>query len=98
MNILLFGIWETPISDYWFFYFVLGIAGFLLCYLNRYLLVLVIPVIIWFSVSDFQNFYHSVNVRPDSLYIFWAFLSMMLAMTASVFGALMNKRKVKSLS
>ncbi len=41
MNILLFGFFDTPITNYWFFYFALGIAGFLVCYFNRYLLVLV---------------------------------------------------------
>lgn len=97
MEILLFGIWETPVSYYWLFYGIVGLLGFLLCYLNRYLIVLIIPIIVWFAVSDYQYFYHKVNVIPDDSYIFSAVFAMVLALVATVFGFVMNMRKTKSL-
>lgn len=97
MELLLFGFWDIPISYYWLFYGILGLVGFLLCYFNRYLLALVIPIIVWFAVSDFQHFYKSLNVNPSDSYVFSAFLAMLFAVAVSVFGAIANKRKVKHL-
>ncbi len=97
MEILLFGFWDIPISYYWLFYGIFGLVGFLLCYFNRYLIALVIPIIVWFAVSDYQYFYHIINLRPDDSYIYSAVLAMVLAIAASVFGDVLNKRKVKPL-
>ena len=99
MSILLFGIWDIPISNYWLFYFALGIIGFFLCYFKRYFLVLILPVIIWFSISDFQSFYQSKQgIYPGNDYVFLAVTSMVLALLASVLGAMLNSKKLKALS
>ncbi len=99
MSILLFGIWDIPISNYWLFYLALGIIGFLLCYFKRYFLALVLPIIIWFSMSDFQSFYQSrQGIYPSNDYVFLAVIAMVLALLASVLGAILNSRKLKALS
>ncbi len=54
MEFLLFGYWGTPISSYLIVYFGLGAIGFLAAYFHRYLLALIIPIIVWFSISDYQ--------------------------------------------
>ena len=97
MEILLFGIWDIPVSNYWFFYGFFGVVGFLLCYFNRYLVVLVVPIIVWFAVSDVQHFYHSINVRPEDSYIFSAVLAMVLAFVLTILGLVVNIRKTKHL-
>ncbi len=99
MIILLFGIWDKSINDYWLFYFVLGIIGFLLCYFRRYFLALMLPVVIWFSISDFQSFYQSnQGIYPGNDYVFQAGIAMILALLASVLGAVMNNRKLHRLN
>ena len=99
MTILLFGIWDKPVSDYWLFYCVLGIVGFLLCYFRRYFLVLILPVIIWFSNLDIQSFYQSrQGIYPGNGYVFLAVATMILALLASVFGAILNNRKLMALN
>lgn len=99
MNILLFGIWDKSINDYWLFYCVLGIVGFLLCYFRRYFLALMLPVIIWFSISDFLSFYQVRHtIYPGNNYVFQAGIAMMLALLASIFGTMISNRKSKPLN
>jgi hypothetical protein len=97
MNILLFGIWEMPVTNYLYFYLLAGLVGFILCYFNRYLLPLVAIALLWFSITDFTYFYHIINLRPDNSYIFKATLSMIFAILASVVGAIVNLKKVRAL-
>ncbi len=92
MEFLLFGYWGTPISSYLIIYFGLGAVGFLAAYFHRYLLTLIIPIIVWFSVSDYQGFYR-YNVGPDNSYVFFVTIAMVLAVAASIIGAVLGKKK-----
>jgi len=92
MRLLMFGIWDIPISLYWLFYFVLGIIGFAVSYFNRYLFLLAVAVISTFSILDFSDFFGSVTT-PSEYYVFQVAISMTFAVLASLAGAILNQKK-----
>jgi len=92
MEILLFGYWGVPISSYLVVYFGLGAVGFLAAYFHRYFLALIIPIIVWFFVSDYRGFYR-YNVGPENSYVFFVTIAMVLAVAASIIGAVIGKKK-----
>lgn len=93
MKIFFFGMWDMPITSYLLVYLALGVVGFLAAYVHRYLLGVIVPIIIWFAISDFREFYRS-NIGPDPMYVFQVTLSMILAVTVSVYGAFLQRRRV----
>lgn len=93
MEILLFGVWDVPVSSYLWPYLLLGLIGSIACYLNRYFLVLIIPIILWFAISDFRRFYR-YDIGPNNEYVFFVGLSILLAMAAAIGASVLNKRKI----
>jgi len=92
----IFGFIDTPVTNYVLFYGLLGVLGFLACRFRGYLIIAAIPLIIWFSVSEIQWFYHSIKVRPDNTYIAIAMSSMVFAVIASGIGAAWSfRRRIK---
>ncbi len=94
MDIFFLGVWEIPISSYLLFYILLGSVGFLVCYWNRYFLALIIPIVGWFVIGDFQDFYR-YNVGPPADYLLQVVLSMVFAVAAPLIGAIVSKRKIR---
>jgi hypothetical protein len=90
--LFLFGFWDVPETSYWLFYFILGAIGFLVSYWNRLALVLAIPTVLWFVVSDFRTFYR-YPVHPDNWWVFSVSVSMMFAVIAPIIGATLGLRK-----
>jgi hypothetical protein len=89
MELFFFGFWDVPVSNYWPFYIVLGLAGFGLCLLHRYLIALALPVIAWCAFKDFASFFAS-NVGPDRTYIALVGVSVIAAVLLSFLGAYLN--------
>lgn len=50
--------WSVPITDYWLFYLVFGIIGFVLCFYSRFFITFVVPLLLWFCIADLRSFYH----------------------------------------
>lgn len=95
MNLILFGIWDIPVSTYLIIYLGLGILGFLLCYFHKYFIFAVFPVLLWLCISDFNQFY-SNQITPHPQYVFQVVLAMITAFSATIFGTILNRRKLKN--
>ena len=94
MGLFLFGIWETPVSEYLFTYLILAVVGFGVSVLHRYLLVPALIVIGWFAVRDFTSF-HRYQVGPDDFYVLQVGLAVAFSIVASFAGAMLNSRRAK---
>lgn len=89
--LLLFGVWEIPLTDYLYFYLALAVIGFVLCYVLRSSIFVVVPVIAWFAVNHVSRFYR-YQVGPQPEYAFQVFLAIAAAVGFSVYGLILNKR------
>lgn len=94
MPALFFGVWDIPVSDYVLFYAVVGILGFLLSYLKRFLIIVPITVVLGFAVRDFLDFYRW-QVNPPDWYVITVVVSLLLALVASVLGVVLKAHRLK---
>lgn len=96
-DLLLIGIWETPIIYYWSFYLILGVIGFALCYINKYFVAAAVPVIVGFGIYDFKSF-ERYNLEPGDSFPFFVLLSIVFSILLTVLGGFMNWRKNRKTS
>lgn len=94
MNLILFGIWDIPVSSYLLTYLSLGVLGFFLCYFHRFFAFVFIPLLIWLCISDFNEFY-KYQVTPASAYVFQVVVAMTFAFSTTICGTILNWRKQK---
>lgn len=96
LSILFLGIWDIPVSSYWIFYLALGLLGFAICYYQRLFIIGILPVLIWFAISDFERFYR-YQVSPSNSYVFSVSISICLAICLSLIGTYFNWKKQNKL-
>lgn len=86
--------WSVPITDYWLFYLVFGIIGFVLCFYSRFFITFVVPLLLWFCIADLRSFYHqdlgSKQLGPSNDYVFGVAVSMLITLGLSGLGTYLN--------
>ena len=93
-SLFLFGIWETPLSNYWLFYLGFGLLGFALCYFHRLFIIPVIPLLLWFAISDLKDFYHYQALLNNN-YIFQVIIAIFTSLMMFISGAFLNAQESK---
>lgn len=96
-DLLLVGIWETPIIYYSSFYLVLGVIGFALCYINKYFVAAAVPAIVGFGIYDFKSF-ERYNLEAADNFPFFVLLSIVFSILLTVLGGYINWRKNRKIS
>lgn len=91
MQVLLLGIWDIPVSEYWIFYLLLGLAGAIGAFIHRYLLGIFFLALLYFVVQDFRDFYR-YSVHPSDWYIFQFMVGILLSAALAVFGVFVRTK------
>lgn len=93
-SLLFFGMWDTPISSYITFYFVIAFLGFLAGYWKPWLIVVPILAVLWFGVRDLLDFYRW-QISPPDWYVVCVASCMIAAIVASLVGAGLRTHRLK---
>ncbi len=89
-------IWDVPITDYLFFYLIFGTIAFVLCFIRRFFITAIIPLLLWFCIADMRSFFRqdvgSKKLGPEGDYIFIVAVLMLIAFSFAILGTYLNWR------
>jgi lipopolysaccharide export LptBFGC system permease protein LptF len=91
-SVILFGMSEPSIWGWVLVYLIIGLIGFSLSYIHRYLIFAVVPIFIWLSyylVNDFSKYFFSQTEKN------LAYVLILFDISAIIFGSVLSWKKHK---